>query len=258
MYTIGQFSRITRLPVRTLRYYDQEGLLKPALVNPETGYRYYSPEQIPLVAAIGSLKEMGIPLETVREVMAGRLSLRDILEDHRSAIQSKVNQYLTALARIDQILAQMGGSRVSAYKVDVKEVPEMRVLASRQKAAITEIGSIIEKLWSAVMAAGLTVEGPVMARYFDEDFNPEETDYEVCIPVSGPGTELAVIPRAKVVYTTHVGSFEEVGKAYQALMDECASKGYRIVGPPVEVYLRGPESTRDPGEWLTEIRFPIE
>lgn len=108
------------------------------------------------------------------------------------------------------------------------------------------------------MAAGLTVEGPVMARYFDEDFNPEETDYEVCIPVSGPGTELAVIPRAKVVYTTHVGSFEEVGKAYQALMDECASKGYRIVGPPVEVYLRGPESTRDPGEWLTEIRFPIE
>ena len=147
---------------------------------------------------------------------------------------------------------------MTEYLAEIKELPQSWVLASRQKTSINGVGFVARNLLKQAANAGLTVTGPVMVRYFDENYNPYETDFEVCIPVSSNGPGVLVMPRTKVIYTTHVGDFAGVAKAWEALEGECIKRGYNRIGPPVEVYVRGPESTMKPSEWITELRFPIE
>ena len=68
--TIGEFAQVTHLSVRTLRRYHERGLLEPAVVDPDSGYRYYTSDQIPVAQVIRRLRELDMPLREVREVLA--------------------------------------------------------------------------------------------------------------------------------------------------------------------------------------------
>lgn len=258
MYSIGQFSRITMLPVRTLRFYDQEDLLRPAQVSPHTGYRYYTAEQIPVANTIRVLKEMEFSLEAIRDVVTGKIDLFNFLEANRHLVEQKAQRYHSALLRIDQILSQIkGGLPMRKYVVDIKKVQEMKVVSSRQEAPISTVSDVIERLCERVFGGGLTAAGPLFSIYYDEDFDPDRADFEVCIPVRESTPEAKTLPASRVLFTTHVGAYDEVGAAYQKVMDEVNARGLQVIGPPREVYLRGPETSPEPEQWITEIQFPV-
>ena len=65
MFRIGEFSQIARVSGRLLRYYDSIGLLRPVRIDPATGYRYYSADQLPRLNSILALKELGLSLDQV-------------------------------------------------------------------------------------------------------------------------------------------------------------------------------------------------
>ena len=258
MYSIGQFSRITSLPVASLKFFNNEDLLKPAHVDPKTGCFYYNAEQITIANVLRVLEKMQLPIIAAKKVVAGGGGLSAGLETLSAELKAKICKYQEALAQVEQLLAR-GMERPSGntYMIKCKDLPAMTVVASRQTAPLSSIIEVIDSLYTKVEQNELEVVGPMFTRYYDGDFNPTLTDFEVCIPVAGTAPSLVTISEHQVLYTVHVGPYERVGAAYRRLLDECYYSGLCFAGPFAEVYLLGGETTEDQSEWLTEIQIPV-
>ena len=72
MFRIGEFAQIAQVSGRQLRFYDQLGLLQPAHIDAQTGYRYYSIRQLPRLNGILALKELGLSLEQIGPLLEGQ------------------------------------------------------------------------------------------------------------------------------------------------------------------------------------------
>lgn len=104
-HTIGEFARLTRLSVTTLRHYDDLGLLVPDSVNQTTGYRYYGPDQVPVALRLGVLRALDTPLADVARWRSGELELTDVLTRRRAEIERQRRRHDEALVAIDAIAA---------------------------------------------------------------------------------------------------------------------------------------------------------
>src|SRR5579883_1927439 len=131
MFRIGDFSRMTQVTVKALRHYDDLGLLKPAHVDPFTGYRYYSATQLPLLNRILALKDLGLSLEQIGPFLDRDLSidqLRALLLVKRNEVQHEIEAENARLQRIEARLRQMEQqSMVAGYDVVIKRVEEQAV-----------------------------------------------------------------------------------------------------------------------------------
>src|SRR5450432_881415 len=92
--TIGDFSRMTLLSVKTLRYYHRVGLLEPIEVNQQTGFRYYTVEQIPTAQVIRRFRDLGMPVDEVRAVLAAPdlTSRNALVAAHLERLQTQLVQ----------------------------------------------------------------------------------------------------------------------------------------------------------------------
>ena len=269
MYRIGEFSRLSRVTVKTLRYYDDAGLLKPAHVDRFTAYRYYSPGQLAELYLILSLKDLGLSLEQIRALIEEGVPAAQ-LQGMLRLKEAEVRQTVTAeLERLDRIAARIRQleqeETMPAYEVVIKEAPAMRVAALRD--VVEDYGSQ-GPLWSELMGYvfgnGLKPSGPCLTIYYDEEYKEKDVDLEVVQPVEGPISQservrVFDLPAAPVLASTiHHGPYSGFNEAYSALMQWIMSNGYRIVGPNREVYLK---TAADPGvtpeEFVTEVQFPV-
>lgn len=71
MYKIGDFSRLSKTTIKTLRYYEKEKLLIPAFIDPNTGYRYYETKQLVELSKIISLRQVGLSIKDIRAILNG-------------------------------------------------------------------------------------------------------------------------------------------------------------------------------------------
>lgn len=150
--------------------------------------------------------------------------------------------------------------------VVLKAVPEIRGLGVRERVTgPAGIGEVLSDGFAGLGSAGVMVDGAPMAVYHDPEFRAESIDLEVVYPVPAwvkgpvptPGSrvlELRVVPGGEVVSIRHVGPYETIGESYRVLDDWIGEYGYRVVGPPSELYLSLPT---DPGPPVTEIRLPV-
>jgi DNA-binding transcriptional MerR regulator len=96
VYSIGEFSRITGLSIKTLRFYHEQGLLAPSWVDEDTGYRYYAPAKVEIAQVITQLRALDLPLADIAEIMRTAdedSDLLAVLERHRTAIAEKLRRY---------------------------------------------------------------------------------------------------------------------------------------------------------------------
>jgi len=271
VFKIGDFSRLCMVPVSALRYYADLGLLEPAAVDPSSGYRYYSAAQLRLVNRIVALKELGLSLDEIRAVLGEGLGvgeLRGMLRLKRAEAARRVAEEQERLERVEarlRLIEKEG--RMPEQEVVVKTVPEVRGLGMREKVAgSTGIGEFIGDGFAGLGMAGATLAGPPLSVYHDPEFSPESIDVELVCPVppgvkgplptpAGRTLESRTVPGGEVAVIVHVGPYETVGDAYQALAQWIGQHGYRMSGPPCEIYLTSP---MDPGPPVTEIRWPVE
>lgn len=124
MYTIGAFSRLAQVPVRTLRYYDAIGLLRPIEVDPRTGYRRYDATQLERLNRILVLKDMGLPLLEIRDLLAEQLSLdtmREIVALLRADLEQRVDRERARLARAAARLDVMeSGQGAGSHEIAIR------------------------------------------------------------------------------------------------------------------------------------------
>ena len=264
---IGRFSKICRLTIPALRLYDELALLRPALVDPDTGYRYYSVAQAPDAERIRRLREVDMPLDEIRAVLAASnvQQVRDRLEAHRQRLQEREEACRQSLVSLDRIIEQE--KRVMEYQVRVRELVAQPVVSVRGHSSIAEMPAFFKSVYAEIFALlgelGIRGAGIPFSIYHDPEFREDDIDMEVVVPVSEPAEDrgrvrAGVLDGGAAATTLHLGTYEEIGAAYRALADWILSHGHEMAAPPRECYLVSPNETPNPSEYRTEILWPIK
>ena len=268
MFSIGDFARLGRVSVRMLRHYDALGLLRPARVDPHTGYRYYEAGQLSRLNRIIALKNLGLTLEQVGRVLeekVGPEELHGMLRLRRAELEAQVAADLARLTEVEARLRMIETEGVMSIDVVVKSVPPVRLAELSGIAESYEsdrISTVIRPLYAElgrrIAAAGLTPTGPGVAYYepVAEGVRVHaglQVNLEPGVSHDFDVVDLPAIDQAATVI--HKGPMDTVGATYQRLAAWIEENGYRGTGVAREVYLAYGEG--DPAGWVTEIQEPV-
>lgn len=257
MLTIGDFSRLTHLSVRTLRRYHDAGLLVPDTVDRVTGYRYYGAEQIPTAQVIHRLRELDVPLPEVRQVLrapdpAARATL---VAGHLHRLEVELERTRAAVVSLRRLL----DPEPAPVDVELRAVPAMTTVADD-----VDLDAVLS--WYAGAAAELEAcvaepTGPPGGTYDDALFQTGRGRCVVYRPTARPPRSGRVhpltLPPVELAVTTHVGPHGDIDVTYGALGAWLVDNALRVAGPVRETYLVGPRDTDDPAAWRTEIGWPV-
>lgn len=278
VFKIGEFSRFSNISVKMLRHYDELGLMPPARIDPDSGYRYYSADQLPRLNRIVALKELGFSLEQIGTLLDGRLShqqLVGMLKLRQAELQADLSATQRRLDQVEDRLAMIEQEKHPAYEVVVRAIPAQLVASSRQTVDLDsgQITAMFESTEAYVAQHQARAGAAPLTIFHDEDYRETEMDVEVLIPLSQPipPTEsihvdslAAVDQMACVVYT---GSYDKTPQVLNHLLGWIEQRGYQIAGRVREVYVRY-GTTGDFGlpdavltslsaGYVTEVQLPI-
>lgn len=276
MIKIGEFSKLVQVPVATLRYYDQMGLLKPIEVDRFTGYRYYSTSQLPRLHRILVLRGLGFSLEQIGVVLDEGLTLeqmRGMLRLRHAQISEQLVEMQSQLVEVEARLQQIEREEyLSAYDVRLKQVEALLVASVRatlpNHAAVGALfGEVYEALGSHVTEAlgpHPGEGGQTLVLCYDTEFKESDVDKAAAfivrcrVPESGR-MRIHELPAATMAATIHHGAYNTIGEAHEAILRWIESNGYRIVGADREINLYNTAPIRrDDPSYVTEIQYPIE
>lgn len=272
MLRIGQFAQLGHVSVVTLRHYDQLGLLKPATLDPDTGYRYYVLDQLTRLHRILALKDLGFALEEIAQLLETDLAparLRAMFDAQRAHIRRVIAAERSRLSRIEARLQQIEREEtMPAYEVRVTTMDPMRVASIRTRIPIISarrplyimLAAYLDR--HAVRQAGLDLL--VLHSRHELHQHAMSIDLEVARPIP-PALPLAeeapvtigTLPGGLVAGTIHTGTELTLGQAYGALQRWIDDNGYRLSGPARHVH-RQKLPAGDPGHDVIEVQFPVE
>jgi DNA-binding transcriptional MerR regulator len=262
---IGEFSSLARISIRTLRHYDELGLLRPLHVDAETGYRYYSVSQLPRLHRILALRDIGFPLERIAAALDEGITadaLRGMLLLRHAEQEELIHEETERLSRLKALLYMIEQEGKMRNDVVLKEIGPQWIASLRERiAAYRVIGTLFGKLYGMVGPLGLTGEG--VALLHDQEFREHDVDTEAGILIREPASvpeplkcyELPGVTAASIV---HHGAFNRVGEAYGALLRWIEVNGFRPAGPTREIFLHvNVPVSRDDESNVTEIQVPV-
>jgi DNA-binding transcriptional MerR regulator len=262
--TIGAFSRLTHLSIKTLRYYHEVGLLEPAVVDPGSGYRYYRPAQADAAHLVRRFRDLGLPVADVKALLAAPdLTSRDaILAGHLDRMRDQLRQTEAAVDSLRRMLA--GNAPPVAIEERVLDGgPALSVAAHvlRKDIAAWWLDALAG-LRATALAAGLDRSGPVGGIYDDDLFTQDAGYARVYLPVRDAPALAGIdtrwdLPAARYAVALHVGPHSDVDRSYAALGTYAAEHGSDGSGPVRERYLTGPFDTSDDALWRTEVCLPL-
>jgi DNA-binding transcriptional MerR regulator len=275
MFKIGEFSKLVQVPVPTLRYYDQLGLLKPLKVDPMTGYRYYSASQLPQLHRILALKGLGFSLEQISDVLTDGLSpdqMRGMFKLRHAQISQQLNDIQSQLVEVETRLQQIEREeQMSNYDVILKQVEPVLVAIIRAILPThSSSSSLFPEVYDAIVPHVAEALGPnpgeggtTMVLWYDTEFKERDVDgaaaFVLRCPVPEKGRmKVQELPTALMASTIHQGSYSTIISAHEAILKWIEANGYRIVGPDREVYLYNEwPTTQDNTTYVTEIQYPV-
>jgi effector-binding domain-containing protein len=270
MIKIGEFSKLSQVSIKTLRYYDEMNLLKPIEVEKSNGYRYYSASQLPRLYRILALKDLGLSLEQVAQVLNEGVSpeqLRGMLRLKYAELQQHLAAEQARLQRVEvwlNTITQEGA--MSDYNVVIKQIEPQLVASIRDTLpAYPAISRLFDELHGYLARYSTdSLAGPATAIWHDHEYKTCDIDAESVIPLkralpAGERVKVYELPAALVASVVHKGSFNTCSQAYSAIGRWIETNGYRIVGPNREIYLYCTQPVRPDDEtYVTEIQFPVE
>lgn len=269
MFRIGEFSRLTQVTIRMLRYYDEMGLLKPEEIDTQTNYRMYSIEQIPVLNKIVYLRDSGF---SVAEIAAALKSEDDsfILEqfDRKyKEIERTIQLEKEKLRKIELAKKELQISQNELhYNITIKQVPAYQVLSLRRIIPTYYAeGELRKELYSFATQNQVTISSNTFSIYHDIEYKEQDVDVELCALVKKVGedtegftyrlTEPIPIMASTMVY----GDFYNIAGAYLAFAKWLQKNSeYRMFGASRQIVHRGPWNETDPQKYLVEIQIPLE
>ena len=283
MFSIGDFAGLGRVSVRMLRHYDAIGLLRPARIDPFSGYRYYTAAQLHVLNRVVALKDLGFTLQQVQTMIDEKVDvgeLRGMLRLRRAQLAEQVAIDTDRLARVDVRLRMIETEgHMNTADVILKSVPAIRVVELSAPASsytgpdITEaLSPLYPLLMERMEAAGVQMTGAPIAYYLPAPTGPGDESITVhaafpvaAFPVGGAeagggpdGFDVVDLPAIEHAATMlHHGSMAEAFRTGQLIAQWIDDNGYRTLGEGYgrEVYLDCPPGEFD--RWVTEMQVTV-
>jgi DNA-binding transcriptional MerR regulator/effector-binding domain-containing protein len=274
VFGIGDFAALGRVSVRMLRHYDAIGLLTPARIDPDTGYRYYEADQLRRLNRVIALKELGLGLEKVAAILDDKVGieeLRGMLRLRRAQVEA---QLAVDAARLTNIEARLRMIEQEGYMttedVVLKQIPPARVAELSALAASYDgddvgpvIGPLYDEMFCRLGMAGLRPAGTPIAYYEPESGASGDGQIRVHAAVevasgtaAAEGLDVLDLPGIGSAATiVHRGAMDEAFRSMQLLARWIDDNGYRPVGYAREVCLQfDPEN---PANWVHEFQLEV-
>ncbi len=256
--SIGQFARLVRLSVKQLRHYADLGLLPPAWVDPDTGYRYYRAHQARDAMSIGLLRSLDVPLTAIKDVLSGQDPAR-ALGDVRDRLDDELARRRRSLAALERILARgLPTAEVTLWREEPQRAAVVRDVADSPQ----DIGRVTSAGMRRLLElAGPPGEGVRLIGLFPADLGEYVPITLAATLPDGrpapPGTTLDLLPGGTFARAVHTGPYDQISLTAHALLAWCVERGHTAAGPIREVYIDDPATTA-PDDLVTHLLIPLE
>ena len=259
---IGDFSRMTHLSVKALRFYHDQGLLEPARIDPSSGYRFYDTGQVPVAQVIRRFRDLDMPLDQVRAVLTApdvETRTKEIIA-HLNAMESKLAELQMSVSSLRALLE----TPAVRPEVEFRSIPATRALAVRGTVTVQQAWAwgtdVFGEIYGRIEQAGLTPAGPGGALFPAGFFELQEAELTAFVPVDGPVSagaraEITTIPGVEAAVMLHCGSPADSDQTYGALGTIVAERAIGIEGP-IREYFLVPFTEPDLSRHRTEICWP--
>ena len=264
MYKISEFSKMTKLTVKALRYYDEENILTPSFRDKENSYRKYDENDFQKAQLIAMLRTLDFSITEIKDVLASCDHPEDLsyyLEEKKNMIEGRIVKEKELITKINlHIKPKNKEDNGMNYKIEVKRIAPVTVASIRYKGKYSDVGEHIGKIYKAVKNNSA---GAPFNCYYDAEFK-EDADIELCVPttklINDSSVTAKTLPEIKAVCTTHTGSYDNLNLAYKALFDYANEHHITYLSPSREVYVKGPGMIFKGNEnnYVTEIMIPFE
>jgi DNA-binding transcriptional MerR regulator/effector-binding domain-containing protein len=270
MFSIGEFSTISGITVRTLRFYHELGLLVPAKVDPATNYRTYDERNLETAKIIAALRGLEFSLEQIREILAECRDDQDALEQlerQQKLLTGKVRHYQAVLETINQLIEKERRARddvkmaSSAPTIQERDLEPILVAGIRMKGFYSDCGKGFATLGKTL---GWQIAGKPLCLFYDGEYREGDANFEPCMPIrkliASNGINVHELPAAHCITLLHHGPYEDVKSSYATLLKYVNERDYKVLLPTREVYLKGPGMIfrGNPTKYVTEIQLPVE
>jgi DNA-binding transcriptional MerR regulator len=275
--TVGELSRLSHLPVKTLHHYHEVGVLVPAVVDPATGYRRYTLDQVETAHLARRLRDVRMPLTEMAAVLAaGDPAEREAgIAAHLERLQRELAEAATAVTSLRSLLATPPAEHGITLR-DAPAQPAVALAGVVDREAVGEwCATAYPRLYAAVGTLGAVPDGPGAALYDPGWFEEGGGRMTAFVPVRPePGADVPspeahgpAVPAGRVVVVTlpaqrlavalHAGAFEDLDLTYGRLGRHVLGRGIGADGPLRETYLVSPADADDPNAFRTEIGWPV-
>ncbi|MBQ5819574.1 MAG: MerR family transcriptional regulator [Bacteroides sp.] len=266
---IGEFSQLMQVTVKTLRHYEQKGLLLPYEVDEWTGYRYYSIEQMQRLNIIRQLQRLGFSLDEIKELCKEGTHMPSI-EQLNEKIEETERQLQQLVARRSQLLNWMNiHKKIKTMEIyNIQSLPEIIVASHREVIPnYAALGPLcVEKIGPEMQRLGCKCPPPgyCFTIEHNKEYRPTDIDIEYCEQVEEMGIDSDIIQFKRLVAVPkalcmkHVGPYERFHESITKAFVYMEEHGYKIAGHLRISYIDGVWNQEDPELWLSVIQIPIE
>lgn len=269
MFKIGEFSKLTQVSVRMLRYYDEAGLLKPSQIDSWTGYRMYSVEQIPVLNKIIYLRDSGFSVAQIASALSQKHDdiIIEQLNQKYQEIQQTIQLEKEKLYKIELAKNELLSSKNEThYNISLKSVPSYQVLSLRRVVSdYYAEGALWKEMSLFAHNHHIPISSQTFTIYHDADYRESDVDIEICAPVDRMGedadgytfrnTEPVPVMACTMVY----GSFENIAGSYCIFADWLQKHArYKMAETSRQIVHRGPWNEDSPDNYLTELQIPLK
>ncbi|MGE7675464.1 MerR family transcriptional regulator [Lysinibacillus sp. NPDC094403] len=276
MYSIGKFSSLCNVPIKTIRYYSDIGLLEPSFIDEVTGYRYFDYDKMKELNTIQVLKNCHFSLKEIEQIMKGKNDWQDLeLRLHKKVLELEHQQEIIAeqIQNIVQVKNSIRHTETfnpkpilsSCY---IEERPKTQVLSIREKIHIIGMDKLVQKLFERIYAYQFEIDGELVAILHQQNRNQNIADVELLLPVKGTqqGEHIKVISEGKYACIDVKGPYSELHFGYSRLKGWLTEQSLQVEGAFMEQYIKGliptevinpiyikPNMELHPNDFLTKV-----
>ncbi|MGE8002461.1 MerR family transcriptional regulator [Lysinibacillus sp. NPDC093216] len=249
MYSIGKFSNLCNVPIKTIRYYSDIGLLEPSFIDQVTGYRYYDYDKINELKTIQVLKHCHFSLNEIEQIIKGKNDKQDLEMRLNEKVQELEHQQ-EVIAELIQNIVQVKNSIRNTETFNpkpilsscyIEERPKTQVLSIREKIHIIEMDKLVQKLFERIYAYQFEKDGELVAILHQQDRNQNIADVELLLPVKATqqGEYIKVIPEGEYACINVKGPYSELHFGYSRLQEWLTEQSLQAEGTFMEQYIKG-------------------
>lgn len=271
MLKISDFSKLSQISIRMLRFYDEKDILKPCIVK-ENGYRFYDAKQLYVASHIKYLRYLGFDTNQMKAILSIHQSGKDVskflqiqlsqLENEQTVIMEKINAIKDTIEKLKK------EETIVSYQVEIKDIPEKYMMCRRaiipsyEKEGLLWAG-LNNELKELNKEIAYVENGLVMAVFYDQGYKEKDVDIEIRVEVKGKyedteNIKFKTIPAIKVASIIFTGGYEHITDISYSIAEWITQHDYKICGPDFSIYHIGYAQTQNPDEFVTEICYPIQ